>query len=354
MADDLRRLSPSPVPLALIALLLVVGLVFVKSQRWHSPRPPDPTPAAVPEPVGPSDGNHLFTAPAMRVLLRSSRQPLDPEDDEGWPCRVEVVQHDGRHLRVCHLDLERYVAQVVTGELPASWGPEVKQAQAVAARSYALTELDPDAPYDIRASALAQNFRNEDPDPGAVAATGATRGVVLTQDGKVVRAFYHACCGGQTVSPREFWGMYFPRIPSVECEYCSAFSLYRWSYETTREDLGERLGLHVQDLWVESADSTGRATRVAVETPDELVVMTGEEFRAAVGFTRLRSTGFEVTVDGDAVRFDGRGSGHGVGMCQWGARGMSVAGIGWREILGFYYPGSALEDGDAVSRRGSP
>ncbi len=350
MADDLRRLRPSPVALFLIALLLVVGLVIVKKQRWHSPRPADPTPAAVPEAVGPSDGTHLYTAPAMRVLLRSSRQPLDPDDDEGWPCRVEVVQHGDRHLRVCHLDLERYVAQVVTHELPASWGEEVKKAQAVAARSYALTELDPDAPYDIRASALAQNFRTGQPDPGAVAATEATRGVVLTQDGRIVRAFYHACCGGQTVSPREFWGMHFPRIPSVECEYCAAFSLYRWTHETTREELGERLGLDVEDVWVESADSTGRATRVAIETPEQLVVMTGEEFRAAVGFTRLRSTGFGVAIDGETVRFDGRGSGHGVGMCQWGARGMSVAGFGWAEILGFYYPGSAIEEDGGVSR----
>jgi len=342
MADESRKLRPSPVALFLIALLLVVGVVFVKQQRWYSPQAPTPEAPDLPQEVGPSAGDHLWTSPAIRVLLRSSRQPLDA-DDEGYPGRVEVVEYGSRYLRICHIDLERYVAQVVTGELPASWDDEVKRAQAVAARSYTLTEVDEDAPYDIRASALAQNFRAEDADPGAVAAAEATRGQVLTQDGKVVRAFYHATCGGKTVSPREFWGMFFPKIPAVECTYCAASPLYRWSYAASLEELGEHMDLEVEDLWVETTGEGGRVARVTVETADAVVMFTGEEFRAAVGFTRLRSTWFTVAIEGDQVHFDGRGSGHGVGMCQWGARGMSEAGHDHRQILAHYYPGCVLE-----------
>ena len=113
-------------------------------------------------------------------------------------------------------------------------------------------------------------------------------------------------------------------------------------------ELSRRIGGKVLDLWVDSTTATGRATRVIVETEAGLHVLTGEEFRTAVGFTRLRSTWFVVEVgmgDGQQrpVRFIGRGSGHGVGMCQWGARSLSEDGFGWREILQYYYPGSTID-----------
>jgi len=337
---------PTPLALLLMAVLVLLGLVLVKKQRWHSPcREIQPTPVTRPREVGPAKdelrADLLRQAPMIRVLLRSSSLPLEV-DAEGYPGVVQVVQDGDEYLRVCLVDLETYVAHVVTGELPDAWDTAVKAAQAVAARSYAMTELTPDRPYDIKASALAQNFRREATDPGALDAAAATRGVVLRQGERVVRAFYHSTCGGRTTSPLELWGMVRPVIEPVPCEHCAGSPLRRWSYETSLDELSRQLGSTVRDAWVETNDSTGRADRVAVETADGLQTFRGEEFRTAVGFTHLRSTWFVVERDGEAVRFLGRGSGHGVGMCQWGARSMSQAGHTWQEILQFYYPGMSI------------
>ncbi len=344
MRSDLLRLTPTGI--LLIVLLVACALWLVKVQRWQSPRAQLPPADSLPEEVGPADRGlqtdlHRL-APTVRVLLRASNHPLEP-DSEGYPGTVRVVQQGERWLRICALDLDAYVAQVVTGELPESWDLEVKRAQAVAARSYVLSERHPDRVYDIRASALAQNFRREVTDPEALQAAADTRGVVLRQDGEVIKAFYHATCGGSTVSPREFWGMVRPRWSAVSCDHCAGSPLYRWSYEADLAELGGHMGRDVTDLWVETADATGRAGRVAVETVDGLEVMTGEEFRAAVGFTRIRSTGFQLTLADGVARFDGFGSGHGVGMCQWGARGMTQEGIDWKTILRHYYPRIAIE-----------
>ncbi len=352
MDESRQRYSPTPIALFLTALLVLVGLLFVKKQRWYSPHGERPeTCEGLPRLVGPAD-EELRTSlqrqsPTIRVLLESSRSPLEA-GGEGYPGVVQVVEAQDRYHRVCLLDLDTYVAHVVTGELPDGWDLEVKRAQAVAARSYALTEMAPDRHYDIRASALAQSFRAEQTDLGALEAAAATRGVVLMQDDRVVRAFYHAICGGTTASAREFWDMVRPRIPAVHCDHCAGSPLFRWNHETDLAELSRRMGAEVLDLWVDTTTSAGRATRVIVETDEGLHVLSGEEFRTAVGFTRLRSTWFVVEVglgEGQQrpVRFMGRGSGHGVGMCQWGARSLSQDGFGWREILQYYYPGSTID-----------
>ncbi len=345
MDDGRERYRPSPVNLFLIGLLLVAGAVFVKSQRWHSPRDEPPDAAELPGDVGPSAGDgvsELFhTSPTVRVLLGSSRRPLEAEG-EGYPGRVEVVERDGRYHRICHVDLESYVAHVVSAEVLNSWDMETKRAQAVAARSYAMTSLDSDAIFDLRASGLEQVFRGGRVDPGAADAARDTRGLALVQNEAVTRAYYHATCGGRTASVWEFWGMRAPLMRAVDCPWCASAPLHRWSLEMGADELGERLGGEVEAVWVETFEPSGRALTVAVRVGGALRWMSGAEFREALGYTRIRSTWFAIEAGEANYRFAGAGSGHGVGLCQWGARGMAEAGYGWRDILAWYYPDSSV------------
>ena len=78
------------------------------------------------------------------------------------------------------------------------------------------------------------------------------------------------------------------------------------------------------------------------------------QFRLAVGARRLKSTAFSTTRHGRDVEFSGRGWGHGVGLCQWGAHGMAKAGKSWREILNHYYPGGELRGGELAGTRNGP
>jgi stage II sporulation protein D len=85
-----------------------------------------------------------------------------------------------------------------------------------------------------------------------------------------------------------------------------------------------------------------RAMAVTVRGPRGTAKVRGNDLRRLVGYDVLRSTLFAVAVDGPVARFAGRGYGHGVGMCQWGARGMADAGHTMAQILEFYYPGTVL------------
>ena len=70
--------------------------------------------------------------------------------------------------------------------------------------------------------------------------------------------------------------------------------------------------------------------------------MAAPKFREAIGYTRLLSTLFDITQEDAELWFRGKGAGHGVGLCQWGAKGMADAGRSYQEILEFYYPGAQL------------
>jgi stage II sporulation protein D len=131
--------------------------------------------------------------------------------------------------------------------------------------------------------------------------------------------------------------------------YCSACPPAHWSFRISRSEIESRLrdaGRDVPDGWtlsVPERDESGRVVSVAVTAPDRKgFTLTGAAFRAAVGYTDLKSTLFEVSTEGDDVLFVGRGAGHGVGLCQWGAKAMAERGKSYREILEFYYPGAQI------------
>jgi stage II sporulation protein D len=103
-------------------------------------------------------------------------------------------------------------------------------------------------------------------------------------------------------------------------------------------------GIKLKSLRVKKKSLSGRAERVAVVTDQGTFELSGNEFRIAMHPERIRSTLFtSVTPHGDGYEFVGRGWGHGVGMCQWGAKGQAEKGVGYREILQFYYPHTHLE-----------
>ena len=85
-----------------------------------------------------------------------------------------------------------------------------------------------------------------------------------------------------------------------------------------------------------------RATSVTVRGTRGSVRLRGNDFRRMVGYDTLRSTLFAVALEGDVAHFSGRGYGHGVGMCQWGAKGMAEQGYTARQILEYFYPGAVL------------
>ncbi len=286
--------------------------------------------------------------PGLRVINRLG--PIRIGDRE-FPGTLELHSDQERLLVVNELPLERYLAGVVASEVPGSWGVEAKKAQAVAARTYALMKkADADRAWDLEATVDDQVYSGKPVDGSTRAAVTATHGEVLTRDGYLVSAFYHSTCGGMTELPRDVW----PEQPShgntaVVGGFCDKSPHARWTVDVSPEQLlsaAARAGheaTQVKGLHVRSRSTSERITAIDLVTDRGTVTWSGQRFRELLGYGKIKSARFEVAVQGGSFRLTGRGFGHGVGMCQWGAQGMSSAGEDYRAILGKYYPGSKIE-----------
>ena len=184
-----------------------------------------------------------------------------------------------------------------------------------------------------------------------------TAGQVLLWEGDVFPAFYHTESGGYTEDPRTvFATRNMPALKAVRCEFSAGSPHYYWALDVTLADLAEILRRHdltvgnVTGIDVSERTPSLRASTVTVHGTRGSVRLRGNELRRMIGYDTFKSTLFAVAVDAHWARFSGRGYGHGVGMCQWGAKGMAEQGRTARQILEFYYPGTVLGTLDRSGR----
>ncbi|HET8725806.1 MAG TPA: SpoIID/LytB domain-containing protein [Anaeromyxobacteraceae bacterium] len=262
---------------------------------------------------------------------------------------VEVRRGPGGLSVIDVLPLEEYVAAVVGAEMPPRFPPEALKAQAVAARTFALVrKLDAreqGLDFDMGATVLDQVYPGAGgADPRARAAAEATAGEVLVKDRRPVETYFHSTCGGRTEKGADALGRDQPYLVSVPCDRCQASPSWRWTVRIPASELGRAAGVGepATRVSVVRTTSTGRAARVSIEGPGGKVVLDGADLRRRLGYERLPSLAFTVRLAKGTATFEGRGSGHGAGMCQWGAAGRARAGDGYAAILSRYYPGTQL------------
>jgi stage II sporulation protein D len=229
------------------------------------------------------------------------------------------------------------------------WPVEALRAQAVAARSlvgYSAGRFAAEG-YDVRATTDSQVYGGvAAEDPRTTAAVDATRGVLVLYDGRAAFAAFHADSGGATESSEFVWGGVVPHLRGVPDPHSRDAPNHHWMVRTdvrAVEQVMQRAGRSVagvQRADVVVATPSGRVTTVRLVTSTGAVDLRGSEFRAALGLSTVRSTLFTMRNVGDGtIEVSGRGSGHGVGMSQWGARGLAMAGRDFSEILRYYYTG---------------
>lgn len=323
---------------------------------------------------------------ALPALLLSPASPGTPVIYNGnaYPGAIVLVpitnkqnQATGRLDVVNHVGMESYLPGVVERELYGSWGPETFRAAVIAARSYAVFEssLNSNRHYDLESTTASQAYSGRTTNPKALSAVTQTRGMLLEHGGRVVPAFYSSACGGsgQDAVAAFTW---LPGLPDIQPlrgtnhgRYCGKSSKFRWGPITrTKAALaarirawGEREGhpikalRGIRDIRVTRTNSIGRPTAFAVTDNAGMMYTLGpEQFRFACNSSAprlgavpkgrsLNSSHVQVKVSASAVTFhDGRGYGHGVGLCQFGAQGLSQSGYNAYSILAFYYPGSRV------------
>ncbi len=278
------------------------------------------------------------------VTVRSrNRLKIDGKPAEGEVLLIPRV--DAGMDVVSRVPLETYVARSAASEVYADWPIEALKAQTIVARTYALHERqrNREAGHDVDASVISQKYEAGQVSPRLVEATRTTDGLYLShRDGPILAAF-HASAGGHTASSKEVWGQALPYLKSVSSPDDDA-PHYFWSYEIELKELQAALkdagypGLGNGVARVVSLSQSGRVRELQFGE----VRLSGRELRQVLGGGAIRSTMFEVRVDGSSVRFLGSGSGHGVGLCQWGAYAMARQGKTHQEIPAHYYPGTEL------------
>ncbi len=267
--------------------------------------------------------------------------------------RVQIRPQGPEQLQLINwVELEDYLLALVPGEMPTDWPAAALQAQAILARTLVVPHLQPrpraDLPqgFHLRDSTANQVYGGLIYEtPATTAAVRATQGQILTHAGKPIAALFHSTCGGHTSANQDIFGPPpQPYLQGVACEGCQPSPFYGpHRVRIPFEDLEQALGS--SDLEVLQADPQGRPLRLRVGSR----LLTGQEVWLRLGQTLgwgiLPSNRFTLEPPSAGSRylvFTYRGAGHGVGLCQWGARGMAEQGYSAQHILSHYLPGSQL------------
>lgn len=271
-----------------------------------------------------------------------------------------VVRNTGVQLLITAFpQLDNYIAGVVSGEMPKG-SIETLKAQAVAARSYTLANIDrhKDSGYDFCDNTHCQYYRGEvSRDSIYHAASVSTKGLVLQKAGRVVEGVYHSTCGGKTSKPVDVYGQDIFGVTAIEDRLagqenflCSASPHYSWEYSIRNTQLINILKSEkgfsslssIDKIEISDRDSAGRVIELKITDKDRVFSIKGYDFWQILGYHldwgKIKSTSFNIIQKDDHIVLKGKGLGHGLGMCQWGAMEMGKKGYNYKQILNHYYP----------------
>ncbi|MGH7603160.1 MAG: SpoIID/LytB domain-containing protein [Gemmatimonadaceae bacterium] len=283
---------------------------------------------------------------------------------------------DSGALVVNRVPMDSYLMGVVPLEIGNRTTAEMAavEAQAVAARTYAYKHLTPSRAFDMYATVQDQVYGGVDAEkPLADSAVNSTADVVVLYNGQPISTPYHSTCGGSTAGVTEVWydqpdepylRPVSDRIPGTNNYYCDPSPRFSWTQTYDADELRSvmekylaaytnapktKLG-RITAISEQGRTASGRVAALTVRTESGAYTLRGNDIRFVLRDpkgTILNSTLFSLdaaTSGGEVSRLTltGRGYGHGIGMCQWGAIGRARAGQDYRTILATYYPGTTL------------
>ncbi len=257
------------------------------------------------------------------------------------------------------LGVEEYLEGVLPHEMDPDWPLEALKAQAVVARTFTYAnrgKFRKDG-FDLTADTRSQMYKGMTAvNENVRAAVRQTRGEVLGWKGKLLRVYYHACCGGATTDAGAAWGGDGETdrpLKGVRDPWCAASPHMKWAIYFAWADLtaaiSERRMLNgpIKSLRIGARDAAGYVRTFLVKSAGETVEVRAAELRGSLGAGEMKSVRIKsVNLLKKGVEFFGGGSGHGVGLCQWGARRQAEKGRNYGRILKFYFPGSELSEVD--------
>ena len=267
---------------------------------------------------------------------------------------MDIIRTENLKLLVINrLDIEDYINGVLYHEVSHWWPMEVLKAQAIAARTFAIYKSSEagDKDYDLRSDIYSQVYGGKTSERFRTnKAVEMTAGKILVYKREILPAYFHATCGGHTEDASLLWDANIRPLKGRPCRYCGRSPHLHWVKKIPLVSIEERLNKYgykirgLGDIRTSSRDASGRIKTVSIIDSLGREKIPANKFRLAVGPNVIRSTNFTVKIKGDKATFNGKGWGHGVGMCQWGAYYMARRGLRAVDILRFYYPGARIVD----------
>lgn len=261
---------------------------------------------------------------------------------------------DGGSIKLINcIGLEEYVASVLCTESWPGWSLEVNKVFAIACRTYVIAMVQQarksKRAYHVKNTNIHQTYTGGCAAPVLRQAVEQTKGVFLTHNNKPITAMFDGCCGG--VIPAHIQGMNFSSAPylarTYPCTYCKDYAVYTWEacydiHELEKLLKPELPHLHrLRDVKVVKKDKAGIALEVSVKSAGHGHTLTGKKVYSLLN-KQVKSFCYNVHKEGHNIIFKGRGRGHHMGLCQWGAKEMISQGWDFKSTLEFYYPGTKL------------
>lgn len=265
----------------------------------------------------------------------------------------EFIPYKNSVLPLNSVQSEEYIYSVVPSEIGHYFPEEAIKAQTLAARSYLYYGLRYSKydKFDLFDNVNSQMYLGMDRENKKInLSVDTTRGKVILYGGKPINALYYSTSGGVTANNEDVWGgnaaSYLRSVNDQGNETKSP--RLKWKVKISKNEMSKKFGFRVKDLKVLEVKSN-RVSKIKIYG-DKNLTITGDKLRSIVGYGKVYSTQFRVKSSGNYFVFNGKGSGHGVGMSQYGAYGLSKKGKTYEDILKHYYRGVEIKEYTSPNR----
>lgn len=281
-------------------------------------------------------------------------------DGRSFRGTVDIIKKDNMKLSVINrVALEEYLYGVLYNEVSHRWPIEAIKAQGITARTFALYQARQNKlqDYDLTNDIYSQVYSGATSERWSTTrAVKLTLGQVLTYKGDIFPTYYHATCGDKTEDAANLWNIDIEPLKGSECGFCKESPHYKWTKNIPLSEMEKKLGDNgykvgkIKSVTIMARNKSGRVDKLEIKDDSDVsCILTGKDFRRMMGPNDVRSTNFEPSINNDKLNLCGIGWGHGVGMCQWGAKGYAGHGKNAKEILKIYYPGAEVTTIDKIA-----
>ncbi|HRX15697.1 MAG TPA: SpoIID/LytB domain-containing protein [Spirochaetota bacterium] len=266
----------------------------------------------------------------------------------GKPYRGKIELHNvtGKIYVINVVSMEHYIMGVVSAEMSPNWHIEAVKAQAVAARTYAFHTLlnkKSASIYDLDSTTKFQVYKGmEGETTNSNLAVSQTAGQILSYNNKPILALFHSTCGGRIINNKYVWdGEDLPYLSDKVVPYGKSSPHYKWKTELTLYEIKKVLDSRYNNIGAVTGLSfkkhQGRVVEVIITHKNGRANVSGNDFRMMIPGGKVKSQFFNAFRTKNGLRLEGRGWGHGVGMCQYSAKEMAEEGKTYKTILSFFY-----------------